>query len=569
MRRSWLLVLVLAWTLVPVPSARSQEGSIHADFNGDGVSDLAVGLPHEDVGSIQDAGAVSVIYGSLSGLITTDQLWTQDSAMATSEAHDHFGWALAAGDFNGDNFDDLAIGAPLEDVEVPGRAPPIPGETIDDAGAVYVLYGSDKQGLTATGRQMIVQGGSLNGGVVEDEPETGDGFGSALAAGEFGRPSKGFGADDLAVGAPLEDLSFAFFTLIPDAGAVNVLHGSSFLADGLSARSDQFWHQCVVQPLTGFCTPGSLADQAESSDGFGSSLAVANFGMDAEDDLAVGVPLEDVGGVNKGGAVNVIYGSNFRGLTVVGNQFFTQDGLVNESGDSSEDGDLFGWSLAGGDFNGDGFADLAVGAPAEDVGSETRAGAVDVIDGSSGGLSHMATQFWTQDDIGSASEAGDNFGWSLATGDFGGSAHADLAVGAPFESLGQLIDPIVAAGGVNAMYGSPGGLTDVGAQFWSQDVLTVVDDAEPDDLFGFALTTADYGNGSQLDLAIGVMLEDTPVRNAGALNVLYGGASGLTDTGNQFWHQDSLDILDIGEEDDQFGEVLVDGGQGRHPVLLS
>ena len=50
------------------------------DFNGDGYADLAVGVPGEDVGSISDAGAVHVLYGSVSGLTSTwDQLWTQDS----------------------------------------------------------------------------------------------------------------------------------------------------------------------------------------------------------------------------------------------------------------------------------------------------------------------------------------------------------------------------------------------------------------------------------------------------------------------------------------------------------
>lgn len=397
----------------------------------------------------------------------------------------------------------------------------------------------------------------MGAGVVGGDLEAGDRFGSALAAGDFGRTAKGRDADDLAIGVPFEDLG-SFFGA-SDAGAVDVLCESPtlFSAGGLTAASGQFLHQC-----TSGCS--HVGDEpAESGDSFGSSLAAADFGMDGQDDLAVGVPYEGTAS----GAIDVFYGARTRGLLVDGHRTITQDSTVDA--DSSEPGDLFGWSLAGGDLDGDGFAELAVGAPSEDVGSEANAGAVDVIDGSSTGLDMMSSQFWTQDDLGAVSEAGDDFGWSLAIGDFGGSAHGDLAVGAPFETLQELQDPIVAAGGVNVIDGSANGLTDIGTQFWSQDTLTVLNDAERDDLFGFALSAADFGNGPHADLAVGVSSEDTPVGNAGALNVLYGADTGLTDLGNQLWTQDAPGILDTDESDDQFGEVLVNDSVGRQPVILS
>ena len=70
------------------------------DFNGDGIDDLAVGVPSEDLGTVQEAGGVQVIYGASNGLSATsprpDQFWTQDTADITGTAHafDTFGFAL-------------------------------------------------------------------------------------------------------------------------------------------------------------------------------------------------------------------------------------------------------------------------------------------------------------------------------------------------------------------------------------------------------------------------------------------------------------------------------------------
>ena len=94
------------------------QAAVQGDFNGDGFADLAVGAPGEDLGS-PDAGAVNVLYGSAAGLTSAgNQFWHQNSPgiAERADAGDLFGSALAAGDFNGDGFDDLAIGVPAEDV---------------------------------------------------------------------------------------------------------------------------------------------------------------------------------------------------------------------------------------------------------------------------------------------------------------------------------------------------------------------------------------------------------------------------------------------------------------------
>jgi FG-GAP repeat len=110
------------------------------DFNHDGVADLAVGVPGEN----DIAGAVDVLYGAGAGLGGTGAQFFQVGG--TPEFLDRFGSALAAGDFNGDGFADLAAGASGEDVG-----------SVRDAGAVSVLYGS-AGGLTRSGGPAVHSG---------------------------------------------------------------------------------------------------------------------------------------------------------------------------------------------------------------------------------------------------------------------------------------------------------------------------------------------------------------------------------------------------------------------------
>src|SRR5690606_6316400 len=135
-----LLVLLLAPAgaaaqILGTPQANDLFGYALAtgDFDGDGLDDLAVGVYRDRASGEDGAGAVNVLYGHAGGLADPrNQLWHEDSpgVLGTPEVNDFFGAAVAAGDFDGDGFGDLAIG-------VTGQA--VLGE--DDAGAVSVLYG--------------------------------------------------------------------------------------------------------------------------------------------------------------------------------------------------------------------------------------------------------------------------------------------------------------------------------------------------------------------------------------------------------------------------------------------
>src|SRR5690606_28796384 len=97
------------------------------------------------------SGAVNVLYGSPSGLSpdfapVADQIWVQaDLNLSIEEAGDGFGWRLAAGDFDGDGHDDLAVASPREDIGV-----------LEDAGAVSVIFGTGL-GLSASRARFVTQ----------------------------------------------------------------------------------------------------------------------------------------------------------------------------------------------------------------------------------------------------------------------------------------------------------------------------------------------------------------------------------------------------------------------------
>ena len=343
--------------------------------------------------------------------------------------------------------------------------------------------------------------GPRSGGV-PDTAEPFDFFGSALAAGDFNNDT----FIDLAIGVPGEDLA-----TITDAGAVTVLYGS---ASGLSATGSQFFFQD---------TPGVLGS-AEVEDGFGAALGVGDFNNDSSADLAIGAPSEGVGGAAQAGAVNVVYGSA-SGLTATGNQQWLQgSGGV---GGVAEVGDQFGFALTSGDFNNDSFADLAIGTPFEDVGTVVDAGAINVLYGSAARLTATGNQQWLQGSGGiiGVAEESDFFGAALAAGDFNNDGFADLAIGAPFEDVGSVLD----AGAINVLYGSANRLTATGNQQWLQGSGGIIGVAEDGDTFGFALAGGDFNNNGFDDLAIGAIGEDIgTIPDAGSVNVLYGSANRLT-----------------------------------------
>lgn len=507
------------------------------DFDGDGRDDLAVGVPREDLAGKVDAGGVHVLYGTPAGLgVQRSRLWTQGSSGVPGalEANDGFGWATTTGDFDGDGYDDLAVGAPLETIYVDQDTIVIFGgcclaDFRTQAGAVNILYGGPN-GLTSARAQVWHQGKSG----IKGKPQDNDFFGAALAAGDF----NGDGRDELAIGVPGEDKG---------AGAVQILTGK---ATGLSA-SDQLWLQDTKD----------VDDVSERGDAFGAVLAAGNLGYSTrEEDLAIGIPGEDVGagGPVDAGAVAVLYGQPAKGLsaTLVPDRFLHQD--VNGVDDVAEARDMFGAALAIGDFGRSAQGELAVGIPGEGL-SVPRQGAVAVFYGSSFGVSLDDEQLLYQGDgkLKDLPKASFELGRSLVAANFNGVSQHDLAIGSPYAGLLGLYESTPGAGTVHVIYGGPAGLTVSGSaavpsQIWSRANLPPIDPTLSSELFGFSLAAGRFGRSPVgADLAASA---PNAWSGAGFVRVVYGGGpGGLTADNTQRWHQNVAGIVDENEPGDRFG----------------
>jgi hypothetical protein len=520
-----LFVLLGGHPAVASGGSGGSRASLAGDFDGDGFEDLVIAVEEESVRGDEAAGAVHVLYGSRAGpTARRDDLWHQDrrGIPGGAEEFDRFGSAVAAGDFDGDGRDDLAIGVRSEDMR-----------GVSGAGVVHILYGT-QTGLGRGGNQVWHRAKrGVNGGLGSD------GFGSALAAGDL----DGDGRDDLAIGAPSGEVA-----AVDGAGYVHVLYGTR---SGLSARGDDVFHQD---------TPGIADDPGPAFEAFGSALAIADFGWSGADDLAIGVPDEDVDGSPNSGAAHVLRGTG-RGATATGSQFWHQN-VPDVEGQIDSPTEFFGSSLAAANFGRGRRADLAVGVPGDAVSGVSNAGAVNVLYGGPGGLTVDGDQLWHQavSEVEGDLEIDDLLGFALAGADLGRSRHADLAAGAINANTGGMHS----AGEVNVLYGSAGGLMAASDQLWTQDSPGILDAADDPsgtggfgDEFGWDLSAGRYDGRGRADLAASAASEDVAgFVDAGAVNVIFSRAGGLTARRDQFWHQARRGIPDGPEEDEKLGQSL-------------
>ena len=323
------------------------------DFDDDGYDDLAIGLRGQVVDGQDDAGAVMVVYGAVLGINASGaEIFDRDSDGLTfaPREDDYYGWALAAGDFDGDNDDDLAIGI------LNGTCP----NGTDRGGAVVLLNGTTSGGgVTTAGSRVLRPGVQGIGG----DCASADNFGGALASGEFG--DRGF------LETTFADLAIGAYGTNGNQGAVHIIFGS---AAGLEAAGNQF------------IGPPALPGIVSGNGRFGDTLAAGPLAYECEalglscegDSLAVGAPFATINGVASAGMVWTFdSGNDDEGLLVASARPILPLAPL-EIGEPHEN-DQFGSALAIGDFNDDGRSDLAIGAYIYDDGGATDSGAVQVL----------------------------------------------------------------------------------------------------------------------------------------------------------------------------------------------
>ena len=512
--------------------------SAAGDVNGDGLADLLVGALGNDAGG-SSAGRSYVVFGRANTSavnLSAVAAGTGGFAITGEQAYDQSGFSVsAAGDINGDGLADLLVGAPQQQ-HWNGSVWITTG-----SGRSYVVFG--KTDTSAVNLSAVAAG---TGGFAITGEATDDYSGySVSAAGDV----NGDGLADLLVGAPVNG-----------AGRSYVVFGkANTSAVNLSA---------VTAGTGGFAITGEAADDQSGS----SVSAAGDVNGDGLADLLVGAPVNGAGG-SYAGRSYVVFGktdTNAVNLSAVA----AGTGGFAITGEAADD--YSGYSVsAAGDVNGDGLADLLVGAPVNGAGrsyvvfgkTDTNAVNLSAVAAGTGGFAITGEA------------AGDWSGLSVsAAGDVNGDGLSDLLVGAPQQQYWNGSVWITTGSGCShVVFGKTNtSAVNLSAVAAGTGGFAITGEAA-DDYSGYSVSAAGDINGDGLaDLLVGAPYNDAGGSYAGRSYVIFGGTQWISNavqgSGTVTGTSAAEAIIGSSGEDVLTGSGGVDrffGGAGNDVIVLT
>lgn len=425
--------------------------SVSGDVNGDGFDDLLLSDPelnpidqpkgpnHEII-----EGAAFVVFGTAQGIPAELDLLSLDGTNGITlygNPHDdgevvgaHGKQMTSGGDINGDGVDDIIIAGP-GDYNTDGR--------------IYVLYGNEAWGSAGASATIELEtltaagGGDGSAGFVINRPaEIGGGMFGVAVDGDVNAD----GVDDLVIGSAYTDRVTG--SVSDNIGQAFVVYGKDTDADDDGVLDDPFSAEISLGGLDG--SNGFTINGMAAGDYTGFWVSGGDLNSDGIDDIVVGaVGASPDSQRDSAGQIFVLYGTTSFPTTLElsdilagdGTDGFVINGIRGDSGegDTFVAGDRVGATFhSGGDFNGDGINDLAIGAPR----AANASGAVEVGEayivfgrGATDAPFPVALELTDLDGTNGVTVHGldqeDSFGRHVVLANVNSDAYADLVVTAP------------------------------------------------------------------------------------------------------------------------------------------